>query len=67
MNLIEMLDDAASKWASKPALIEGPSSISYAELAAQVSKRSEQPHPPGDRLLDYKIVHRQSEAPPSER
>jgi LacI family transcriptional regulator len=36
-------------------------------LAAQVSKRSEQPHPPGDRLLDYKIVHRQSEAPPSER
>lgn len=34
-------------------------------LAAQVSKPAQHPQPTGDRLLEHKIVHRQSEAPPS--
>ena len=34
-------------------------------LAAQVSKPAQHPQPSCDRLLEHKIVHRQSEAPPS--
>jgi len=35
-------------------------------LAAQVSTSSERAQSLGDHLLDYKIVHRQSAAPPSD-
>ena len=35
-------------------------------LSAQVSPANRQTAAPGDYLLDYKIIHRQSEAPPAE-
>jgi len=37
MNLIELLDKSAGRWAQKPAIIEGSTSISYSGLAEQVS------------------------------
>jgi len=35
MNLIELLDNSSGTWPDKPALIEGESAVSYAELSAQ--------------------------------
>jgi long-chain acyl-CoA synthetase len=38
MNLTQLLDDAARRWPTKPALIEGKVVVSYAELVAKVDQ-----------------------------
>jgi long-chain acyl-CoA synthetase len=42
MNLTELLDSAASRWPGKPALIEGDTVVSYAELVELVAVRASQ-------------------------
>ena len=37
MNLTELLDNAASRWPGKPAIIEGDTVLSYSELVADIA------------------------------